>query len=667
MVSTARAATLTGVLPEIAPVTARVLASFPALACTLALLLGAPAATLAQLPAAAEVAAAQPQRPPIALEAAKRLLAPVALFPDPVLSAVLEAATTPLDVVEAERFLTKREKDPTLQPDPEWSPAVVALLNHPELLRRMSEDLDWTRALGTAVAEDLPVVQEAIQEIRRGALALGLLADTEFQRVVVEEDVIAIEPVDPELVRLPVYDAEALLAALASAPQVRSAAQAPSEPALAPPPPKPVPPPPPASVAEREPALVPPAPLSAYEPYPAVPTTPPTVSYGPPERSFWSDAAIFAGGAVLGGILGYILADRDDDKKVVKKYYYFGDRRPHWWWRERVHWRDDDWPPRRRIVKIDKVVIKDSNVYITGNDVIVRRLGERRVELARLRRPEEPDRWWEWPSFAKHGRAPSLLVPKTRAGEAVPLAVPAYETEGIERREREKEHRPIAVLPSRRGEGERALAPTGPLPPSAAPQRLNAPAADREQLRRMREEERRLERERRLEQKRLEEEQRRLERERARERAEAERRAREQRRLEQLKALEERERQEKLLRAQQAEQAKLLRQKEEAARLERQRQREAERLLQEQRRQAAEQAKLLRQQEEAARRERERQREVQRLLEEQRRQQAEQAKLLRRQQEEAARLERQRQREAERAARSERRAREEEWWRRRFE
>ncbi|MCL6609002.1 MAG: DUF3300 domain-containing protein, partial [Geminicoccaceae bacterium] len=409
------------------------------------------------VPAAAPVVAApsagsasEPSRAVVALEAAQRLVAPVALYPDPILSAVLEAATTPLDVVEAERFLAKRAADPTLAPDPDWSPAILALLNHPDLLRRMSEDLDWTRTLGAAVVEDLPVVQLAIQVIRKGALALGLLTDTEFQRIVREDDLVAIEPTDPELVRLPLYDAEQLLAALAPpASASRETAVAVTEPAAAPeaepPLPRPKPEPPRAAV-EPPPAPVSPAPAyapsytppAAYEPYPAAPA--PTVSYGAPERGFWSDAAIFAGGAVLGGVLGYLLADRDDDKKkIVKKYYYFGDRRPPGWWRDRIDW-DDDWRPGARIIRADKVVIKDSNVVITGNDVVVRRLGERRGELLRVARSGDlpPERWHDWERAKRRERDGGVVL--LREGWPEPVREPAR----------------IAVLPERERAERRA-------------------------------------------------------------------------------------------------------------------------------------------------------------------------------------------------------------------
>ncbi len=114
----------------------------------------------------------------IALEAAQRLVAPVALYPDPILSAVLEAATTPLDVVEAERFLAKRAADPTLAPDPDWSPAILALLNHsgPAAPDERGSRLD-PHARRRRWSRTCRFVHLAIPVIRKCALALGLLTD----------------------------------------------------------------------------------------------------------------------------------------------------------------------------------------------------------------------------------------------------------------------------------------------------------------------------------------------------------------------------------------------------------------------------------------------------------------------------------------------------------
>lgn len=524
----------------------------------------------------------------LALEAAKRLLAPVALYPDPILSAVLEAATTPLDVVEAERFLTRREADPTLAPDPDWSPAILALLNHPELLRRMSEDLDRTRRLGAAVVEDLEVVRRAIQEIRKGALAQGLLVDTEFQRIVREDDLVAIEPVDPEAVRLPVYDPDQLLAALATAPAA-SASAASAEPPV----PRPKPEPPTAASAAAGIAAAPaPAPAwtppASYEPYTAAPA--PSLSYAAPERGFWSDAAIFAGGAALGGVLGYLLADRDDEK-TVKKYYYFGDHRPPGWWRHRIDWRDWDRRPGTRIIRADKIVIKDSTVIVNADDIVVRRLAERRGELLRVARPNglPPERWFDWKRVdreetKRHERDGGIVL--LREARPEPAREPAR----------------IAVLPERRGEGERRaeFRPTVAVLPDRHGVGEQRGAVRRAEERAAREAEataRELERRRLLETRRTQEEQLRLERARVgEEKAAAARAAHEERRRREALELE-RQRARAEARAQEQH-----RRAAEQQRLERVRAAELVRAREIERRQAEEQAKLWRQQQRAAQR-----------------------------------------------------------------
>ena len=71
------------------------------------------------------------------------LVAPVALFPDPLLAAVMQASVVPLDVVQAARFLDDYSKDPKLTPDPKWDPAVLGLLAFPTVLKGMNEYLDW--------------------------------------------------------------------------------------------------------------------------------------------------------------------------------------------------------------------------------------------------------------------------------------------------------------------------------------------------------------------------------------------------------------------------------------------------------------------------------------------------------------------------------------------
>ena len=148
------------------------------------------------------------------------LVAPVVLYPDPLLSLVLQASITPLDLVEAERFLSRREKDPALTPDADWDESVVGLLNYPELVSSMSEYLDWTQLLGTAVVEQIDAVQASIQVLRLAAVDRGILVSNDVQKVVVTDGVVMVAPASKDTMSVPQYDPVELLAALTPAEEV---------------------------------------------------------------------------------------------------------------------------------------------------------------------------------------------------------------------------------------------------------------------------------------------------------------------------------------------------------------------------------------------------------------------------------------------------------------
>jgi hypothetical protein len=134
------------------------------------------------------------------------LVAPIALYPDPILVAVLQATVVPMDVIEAARFLDAFAEDNTLTPKQEWDPAVLALLAYPTVLKAMAANLDWVEYTGDAVLERLPELQDAIQQVRSEFYAAGVLRSDERQTVIVERDIIRIEPVDRNAMALPVYD-----------------------------------------------------------------------------------------------------------------------------------------------------------------------------------------------------------------------------------------------------------------------------------------------------------------------------------------------------------------------------------------------------------------------------------------------------------------------------
>ena len=136
----------------------------------------------------------------------EELVGPIALYPDDLIAIVLPASTYPLDIVEAARFLDEREADPSLVPDEDWDDSVVALLNYPEVLRLMDEDLDWTWDLGEAFLTQRADVLDAIQRFRAAAREAGNLESDD--RLVVDEsgDAIHIRSADPEVIYVPYYE-----------------------------------------------------------------------------------------------------------------------------------------------------------------------------------------------------------------------------------------------------------------------------------------------------------------------------------------------------------------------------------------------------------------------------------------------------------------------------
>lgn len=139
------------------------------------------------------------------------LLAPIALYPDTVLSHVLIASTYPLEVVEADRWArnnTRYKGDDAVDAvdNRDWDPSVKALAAFPDILRRMSEDLDWTQQLGDAFLADEEGVMDSVQKLRNRAYASGNLDKVEHVRVIREEKTIVIEPSVERVVYVPAYD-----------------------------------------------------------------------------------------------------------------------------------------------------------------------------------------------------------------------------------------------------------------------------------------------------------------------------------------------------------------------------------------------------------------------------------------------------------------------------
>jgi len=135
----------------------------------------------------------------------EKLVGPIALYPDDLVGIVLPASTNALQVVSAARFLEKHKKDPKLQPDKDWDPSVLGLLNYPEVIEMMNKDLDWTQSLGDAVINQQKDVMNAVQSFRKKAQGVGNLQTNEKQVIVVEKEVIKIVSADPQVIYVPTY------------------------------------------------------------------------------------------------------------------------------------------------------------------------------------------------------------------------------------------------------------------------------------------------------------------------------------------------------------------------------------------------------------------------------------------------------------------------------
>jgi len=142
-----------------------------------------------------------------------QLLAPIALYPDTLLGQILTAATYPLEIVQADRWL-QQSGNPSLHGDDlaaalekePWDVSVKSLVPFPEILTIMDNNLDWTQHLGEAFLSNQAAVMDSVQRLRQSARTAGHLEQTSEQAVSVEENTIKIEPEAPDIVYVPVYN-----------------------------------------------------------------------------------------------------------------------------------------------------------------------------------------------------------------------------------------------------------------------------------------------------------------------------------------------------------------------------------------------------------------------------------------------------------------------------
>jgi hypothetical protein len=167
-----------------------------------------------QAPApAAAPAQAEAEQPAAALlseDELEVLVARIALYPDELVAAISAASLFPLQIIEAQRFLEAKKKSADLKPKSDWDGSVVSLLNYPDIVKMMSEDLDWTQSLADALANQQKDVLIAIQQLRDEAVAKNIIKTDDKVTVVTENDNIIIRPTDPEKIYIPQYAPEML-------------------------------------------------------------------------------------------------------------------------------------------------------------------------------------------------------------------------------------------------------------------------------------------------------------------------------------------------------------------------------------------------------------------------------------------------------------------------
>ena len=207
----------------------------------LAILLAVPPLPRAQQPApgAPPPAAGEPAGPPaFKPEELEQIVAPIALYPDPLVAQVMMASTYPLEIIQAARFVKANPnlKEAALNEELkkyDWDDSVKSLVSMPQVLDLMNEKLDWMQKLGDAFLSQRKETMDAIQRLRARAQAQGNLKSNEQQKVIVEPaasppapaptpqagqpappgpvveqqtTIIKIEPADPQVVYVPAYN-----------------------------------------------------------------------------------------------------------------------------------------------------------------------------------------------------------------------------------------------------------------------------------------------------------------------------------------------------------------------------------------------------------------------------------------------------------------------------
>jgi hypothetical protein len=134
------------------------------------------------------------------------LLAPIALYPDPLLAQILPASTFVDQVDAAARFLRANSNNASKVDSQDWEVSVKSIAHYPQVVYMMADKLDWTTALGQTYVLQSEAVLMSIQRLRKKAKDAGNLSTTPQQTVIVEKEVIKIVPAQPQVIYVPTYN-----------------------------------------------------------------------------------------------------------------------------------------------------------------------------------------------------------------------------------------------------------------------------------------------------------------------------------------------------------------------------------------------------------------------------------------------------------------------------
>src|SRR5215472_9868983 len=163
----------------------------------------------------AQEAAKAPETKKLTPDQLDSLVAPIALYPDPLLAQTLAASTYPLEIVQLQQWLAKNPnlKDKALEEavaKQPWDPSVQSMAAFPDVAKRLGDDIAWTTDLGNAFLAQQSDVMDAVQRMRKKASDKGTLKSDEHQKVetqvIEKKEVIVIESAKPDVIYVPSYD-----------------------------------------------------------------------------------------------------------------------------------------------------------------------------------------------------------------------------------------------------------------------------------------------------------------------------------------------------------------------------------------------------------------------------------------------------------------------------